>query len=273
MRNLLRVLPLLLVLSVALTAGPFSTYYLTDGEGGANWIIRGDAAQSYAQHGSQEYAIAVSGGQVRTLGADPGDHGSLYDTDFNYLGTDYPYFGYGFNDGTSDGAYNYSVDWYTGIVYRTTRDWISPTVLFDTGFGTGNAVGITYDPSNNSLWVSQFSGSTIANFSMTGVPLSSFNVRVSAITALALDPADRTLWFGSQNTMGTFYQYSVSGIAGQTQAYANMTASNTLGGEFDSVPEPASALLFSGVLAALLLYHIGRRRVARANVDRRTRVV
>lgn len=247
---------LLLFLCVPLAAGPVSDYYLTNGDGGLNWLIQGDAATSYAQGTSVEYPIAVSGGQVRTLSVVAG--GSLYDLDFTLLGTPYARPGYYFYDGTSDGTYNYSVDYMSGDVFRMNLDWSNPVVLFNSGFGGAASLGITYDPVTESLWLSQWSGDRVVNFSMAGTQLASFSAGHNMITSLAMDYADHTLWMGQQGVNeGTFRQFTTAGVAGQVQTYENMLGQNTLGGEFalpsSAVPEPAAGLLFGGALAVLLV--------------------
>jgi hypothetical protein len=164
-------------------------------------------------------------------------------------------------DGTRDSSHNYSVTYGIGNVYQTQLDWSHPTLLFNTALLGTSVLGITDEASNNSLWISQFAGSEIADYSMSGVLLSSFTVPFVDITSLALDPADGTLWMGSQSTEGKFYQYSTSGTQLSTVTYANMSGQNTLGGEFAFVvssPEPASLILFS--LGAIGLLAISRRR-------------
>jgi hypothetical protein len=59
--------------------------------------------------------------------------------------------------------------------------------------------------------------------------------------SLALDPADGTLWMGSQGTLGTFYRYTQSGVLLQTRVYSSLARQNTLGGEFP-VTNSASVL-------------------------------
>jgi hypothetical protein len=242
-----------------LFGGPTSTYYLPAGDSNTNWIIQGDTAQSFSQHIGGENAIAVSGGQVRTLGLSLG--GSLYDLSFAYLGTDYTSGDLNFLDGTSDGTYNYSVGFLTGRVYRTNLDWSNPTELFDTGLGRGNSLGITYDPVNDSLWVSAWNSTNVYDFTLAGGLVSSFDAGHVSITSLAMDRADHTLWLGNAHNFGTFQQFSTTGTLLQTQFYENMAQQNTLGGEFvdGDVPEPASGLLLGCALAGLVMLRRRRR--------------
>lgn len=101
---------------------------------------------------SRSYPIAVSG-DIRTTGYASGETGALYNLSGVYQGTNYslPSTPDTFSDGTTDGTYNYAVSWYNGDVYRFSRTWTNPTRLFTAGKAEG---GITYDSSNNSLWLS-----------------------------------------------------------------------------------------------------------------------
>ena len=58
------------------------------------------------------------------------------------------------------------------------------------------------------------------------------NNRGVALAMIAVDPADNTLWMGSQNAQGSFYQYSKSGTALGSVFYPALASQNTLGGEF-----------------------------------------
>lgn len=261
--EVIRLRQLFFALSLSLTAlfaAPISTYYLTAGDNGANIIIQGGVATVYAQQypgNGGEYAIAVDS-TVRTLsnGNSGAGTGAQYDLGFSFTGTSYTYPtpSYAFYDGTTDGAYNYSVDYSAGGVYRMGLDWSNPVLLFQT---PSSYLGITYDPGNSSLWVSGFGSDTVMNVTMAGALLSSFNTGFSSISSLALDPADGTLWMGSQNTQGTFYQFSRAGALLGTSAFENLIQYNTLGGEFSTggaaVPEPSTwAMMGLGLAAAAL---------------------
>jgi hypothetical protein len=240
-------------------ADPLSPYYLTAGDNGMNWVVQGNAViNSWSQQHPEnlgEYAIAVAS-HVRTLGnGNPSSRhpGSEYTLAGIYTGTDFPYpvANAAFYDGATDGTHNYSVDYESGGgVYQFDADWTNPNLLFSV---PPSYLGITYDATNDSLWLSQFGGSIVANYSLSGTLLSSFVTSLGSITALALDPADNTLWMGSQGTQGTFYQYSKAGVQLDTVFYASLQSQNTLGGEFRLVPEPAS--LFLGLTAVALIRH------------------
>lgn len=264
----LKALALTIALAIAPTlavAGPLSPYYVTAGDQGNNWILQGNTATLFTQaqpSNGGEYAIAVTD-TVKTLGngnANDQQSGSQYTLGGTYTGVSYTYPvpGASFYDGASDGRSNYSVDFLSGAVYRFNADWTNPSVLFS--LGNSGLLGITYDQTNNSLWISSFNGTSVSDYSLTGTLLSSFNASVPELSSLALDPADNTLWMGSQTTEGTFYQYSKTGTLLSTVTYADLVGQNTLGGEFAvaSVPEP-SAIALLGLGGALGLGLLRRR--------------
>jgi hypothetical protein len=82
------------------------------------------------------------------------------------------------------------------------------------------------------LWLSGYGTSTIEDRSLDDQLLSSFTVGHIQNGALALDPADGTLWMGTSSSLGTFQQYSRSGQLLSSQFYPSLAASGILGGEF-----------------------------------------
>ena len=267
--SLLLAIGVLLSPMAATGQGPTGTWYVTAGDGGKTWMVHGATATPFAQANNPaimggEQAIAVAG-DIRTLSNGPGSGlGSLYSLNGAYSGTSYAYPlpNDHLYDGTTDGLFNYSVGYNTGDVWQFARDWSAPSLLFS---GQGLSLGITYDPTNNSLWIANFAFSTVSDFTFGGVQLSSFTVPFYEPTSLAMDYTDGTLWMGSQQSLGTFYQFDRNGSQLQSVTYANMANQNTLGGEFDlgattTAPEPASVVLLGTGLVVILGAGARRRR-------------
>jgi len=249
-------------------SGPVSKLYLTAGEQGHNFIIQGSTVTQSNVAVGKEYAIAVSG-DVRTLipSSEGSTGGANYDLNFTDTGGRYTST-FNFFDGTTDGTHNYSVNYNIGSenVYQTDRNWQTPVALFQVPEAY---LGITYDRTNNSLWISNFNGTTVSDYSLTGTLLSSFNTTFSSITCLALDPADNTLWIGSQSTEGTFYQYSKGGVFLQSDTYAALANQNTLGGEFNTAAPAVPEVSTTVSLGLLLALGLGGMTIA---ARRKTRV-
>ncbi len=238
--------------------GPGAKYYMTAGDQSQNWTALGGSATSGLQALGGEYNIAVSG-DLRTTGNFNSNLGQQYDLLMNSTGTTYAGSWEGLYDGTTDGSRNYTIDYGTGDVLSYNRNWQGPVTLFNAATGFGNYLGITYDGTGG-LWISRWNSDVVEHRSMTGSLLSSFNTGFNSISCLAMNYSDGTLWMGTQNSQGTFFQFSTTGTNLQTVTYSNMAGANTLGGEFDvnPVPEPASLAVLS--LGALVL--LRRRKTA-----------
>jgi len=245
------------------TIGPTGYYYLVDGQD--LWVIHGGTATSTHQINGGEYGIAIVGSTIRTLGVldggPTGTAGAEYDLAGNSLNTQYPYpngFSYMY-DGTSDGTHNY-INAYYGV-YQFDTNWANPTHMFA---GPLNNTGITWDSTNNSLWLTGWSPGVVVDYSMTGVILSSFHVATGLPAALALDTADNTLWMFDRDRMdGTFYQYSKTGTLLQTVVYAAMDGRNLLGGEITGATVTQSPEPSTFALAGLACILAVRRRSSR----------
>ncbi len=238
-------------------AGPVSKYYASV-SGSRIVVAQGNSiVQQWATHGHTEWAVNVNG-DVRTNAPGGSYTGSQYTLGGAYTGVTYADESSSNNsrwdtdDSTTDGRYNYTVAYSNGDVIRTDRNFGNATTLFNSG---STSLGITFDETNNSLWIVNFSGNLVRNYSLTGALLSSFTTATSMTGGLALDHADQSLWMVDWS--GNMQNYSKSGShlgSGPTLGYV-------LGGEFDfagapaaSVPEPGSlALLGLGLAGVALL--------------------
>lgn len=223
-----------------------SEYYLTSAFDNTIRVLQGNAlSRSWTKAGrSTEYALAVSA-TVRTVdyytqlpagGREYSLHGAPTGATFGM-----PVLGAYFYDGTTDGQYNYAWDVIYGTAYRLDADWTNAVPLFSVGGNTLDYLGITYDPSNNSLWTSGYSTSTIENRAMDGALLSSFSTGHTNNTALALDHADGTLWLQNGTTL-ELEQYSRGGVLLSTLSASAVEGQTHYGGEF-AIPAPGAALL------------------------------
>lgn len=248
-------------------AGPVSTLYVMNyGEFGGGSLcgldlFQGLSVNSFPTASPVDICIGVAGGDVRTMGYTQADQGTRFNLAGGPLGGG-PYVNTIANsqlhDGTSDGQYNYSVNYTTGDVLRFDRNWAGPSVMFN-AWGTLNSAGyITMDTSDGSFWLSEWGGpDRVEHRTASGTLLSSFNFGILGTAGLALDPADGTLW--TSNGSNTLYQFSTSGTLLQTQAYS--ISGQFYGMEFETtpVPEPAAMIL---MLIGVSAVRTRRRRTA-----------
>ncbi len=234
-----------------------SEYYVSGQGSGITSVLQGGGVnRSWTQvNGTAESPIAVSADVYTTAFQSPGDFGGQY----QYDGTDtggrpvHPGGVGAFYDSTSDGRNNYIVEFGAGGgVYSTDLDYANPVLLFTVNF---TYLGITWDSSSNTLWLSEWGGGgTINNYDMAGNLLSSFPSAASLNTALGYDHADGTLWVGDRGPGDTFYQYDTAGNQLSSMVVPGVAGHNNLGGDF-AVPAPGTL-----ALASLGFVFAGRRR-------------
>ena len=243
--------------------GPTSTLYITNyGEFSSGTIcgldlVQGVTINSYPTGNSVDICIAAAG-DIRTMGYSGGDSGSR----FALTGSPLPggpftntLTGSQLHDGTSDGVYNYSVDYPTGSILRFTNTWSSPSTLFTVTPAT--AGWITMNALDGSFWLSQYGLSDLVEHrSASGTLLFSFTSGISGSQGLALDPIDGTLWLSQGSTL---YQFTQTGLPIQSVSYS--LSPQWYGMEFDTTPllEPEPA---SGAIALVGVAMFLRRRRA-----------
>jgi hypothetical protein len=214
-------------------------------------LFQGLSESSYPSGNFVDTCIGVAGGDVRTMGYTDTYSGSR----FNLAGGPLPGGPYlnsiassQLHDGTSDGLYNYSVNYATGDVIQFDRNWATPTVLFNATGSLPAAGYITMNAADGSFWLSEWGGpDRVEHRTHGGSLLGSFNSGIVGSAGLALDPADGTLWMSDGNN--TLYQFSQAGTLLQSPTYS--LNGSLLGMEFatTAVPEPSAfALLAAGLL-------------------------
>jgi hypothetical protein len=266
------------VLTASANAGPIGTYYLTDFRNSSKQssldAIRGDVySRNTSDFQSEEGPIAVfspynNSASIRTTGYELGKHGGDYSETGKLTVTSTGTtrtngFANGVFDGTTDGTANYTVNFFSGAVIATDPNWSgTPVTLFHTGAAFD--LGITYDFTNNSLWVQNFFTGLITNYTLQGIVIKTFATD-SAFqrTALALDE-DHTLWFADYGT-GTIVHYSTDGVYLGSETYGGLEFA--FGGEIANVPEPSTGFI-QCCLTGLLGLILARRKWRGLEVDR-----
>jgi len=248
-------------------AGPVSPLYLTH-QDHIDVVQGGGVVNSFpSTYGISGFsvccdlAIAVNA-TVRTLGYDAGfGGGQEYTLAGVPTGTTYGGFtsgGGGAYDGTTDGLHNYTVGYFASGVVQYDSAWANPVVL---GFATDGQMGITYDPTDNTLWTSCYGcGAGVQHWTMAGALLGGFATPggVSGADhrlALALDHADDTLWMFNQ-VSGLMEHWTKGGV--QLGDGFSVAAADVYGAETPlagiPVPEPGTVLLLGSALAGFLLH-------------------
>jgi hypothetical protein len=243
----------------ATTVTPKGKLYLasSDQYGGSTHIvvIQGNSITTFPQayNPGHELPIAVFG-DIRTTGNRPDvDKGGQYDLTGTSTGVTYT-LPTGMNaatDSTSDGTYNYLVDYNNLNVIRTDRDFTNPVPLFSVS-PMPQPSGITYDSTDQTLWISYIGSQDLQKYSMKGALLKSIDAVYAENAALAFDPSDGTLWVVNGHT-GYLEQFSTSGQALGEGPYVGPTygAEFNLATTFVPTPEPGSLTLFGSSLLGL----------------------
>ncbi len=247
-------------------AGPTSVLYVMNyGEFSGGTVTGLDLFQGLSQSSFPtghlvDICIGVAGGDVRTMGYSGADSGSRFDLAGSPLSGG-PYTNTialsQLHDGTSDGSFNYSVNYSTGDVLQFDRSWGSPTVLFNANDTLGGAGWITMNATDGSFWLSEWGGpDRVEHRTHAGALISSFNWGIFGTAGLALDPVDGTLW--TSDGSSKLFQFSQAGVP--LQSITTGAAGSFYGMEFETTTTPAPGPLAAfGMLTATLMHRRHRR--------------
>ena len=239
--------------------GPLGEMWLTAGDQNHMFQVSGNTTTQYALTGN-EYGIAVFGSvgavDVRTQGNNTGILGRQY-VNGTPTGTTYSTTTNQIYDGAQDAATGtiYGIDFPTGNVYSFDQNWGNRNYLF-TAIGTNDALGITFDSSDSTLYCLDRNAAKVSHYTLSGSLLARFDV-LPGSAGLAID-LDGTFWSllqGSQNIKHYDHAGNYMGT------FSLGTDNNILGMEIvpSAVPEPTSiAVLGLGALGLL------RRKRAKA---------
>jgi hypothetical protein len=236
-----------------------SRLYLNQYDGTNCWVVQGgNIVNTFQRSNTNDGSALVVQNTVKMFGRGPGSIGREYSLGGAPLGGTYnnPTWDDCY-DGASDGAgRNWTIahnDFNTNFaVIQSNASWGSPSVAWVPG---RRSSGITYDPTDDTLWITNNVGGSdmVQHYTTGGALLGQFAISMTngGGYAIALDLADQTLWVpGAFGTAGTLLQYSKAGTLLNTVQVAGL--GNVTGAEFQAVPEPASlAALSLGALALL----------------------
>ncbi|MBS0196222.1 MAG: hypothetical protein JSR77_05635 [Planctomycetes bacterium] len=239
--------------------GPSGTLYVTGVPGGDGLVrlglLQGSSQTWTTTLDTNDFCIAVAGGDVRTMGYSGGNSGSRFSlSGLPISGGPYTNGANGsrLTDGTSDGVYNYSVDGATGDVLRFDRTWRNRIALFNVSGSLPDPAGISMNPADGSFWLSSSTTGRVEHRDGSGSLLGSFTAQGWS-SGLAFDPLDQTVWVGSNTFL--LYQYSQAGDA--LGSLVTRLRRLPVGMEFETsqLPSPSSISMLVLWTASVLRRH------------------
>jgi hypothetical protein len=239
-----------------------SPLYLGDWTSGQTWVVQGGVViDSFNRAGPSDGPGMAIGTTIKFIGQEGGQTGREYALDGTLLGGTYtnPSFE-DLYDGTTDGG---GRNW--AIAHNDFDDPQFTVVVGDQDWGglapaftpTRRSSGITYDPVNDSLWVTNTEGfgTFVQQYKTDGTFVSEFPIAIPGAYAIAYDSADDSLWVIESFGSPIIHQFDKNGTNLQNLTIGGIS-NQVLGAEFSQrIPGPGAAGLLglAGIVA-------GRRR-------------
>ena len=231
------------VLLAGVCAAQTSELVLTSYASTDAFVVRnGQVIRQFARTSQNDGPAFCVNTSIKMFGQFANAIGREYDVNGNLLAGQYPNGGFvDCYDGATNGALNWTIshnDFSNNFaVLVGDSNWGNMQVAF---VPTRRSSGITYDATDNTLWVANNVGGcdNVQHYTLTGTLLGEFPVGLQSGGGygIALDPADQTLWLpGAFGTFSQLHQYSKAGALLQIVTVPGIT-SNTLGAEFIGGP-------------------------------------
>lgn len=231
-----------ILLAAVAASGQTDRYVIFSDVPDQTWIIQNGAISATWAHQTNDLAPAVRD-TIRAIRWDHAGNGNEYRFDGSLTGTTYPDPGGAGQilDGAASADNNYYAEWAGGgAVYQCGPDWANPTRLFSTG---ANYTGITYDSSDDTLWLAVDQSGTIENRTLGGNLIRSFSAGGGRWGCLAYEASSDTLWMVNNGT-SEIRQYDKNG--NQLGSFNVGSFGNVWGGEFPAGQGTRYSLSVSG---------------------------
>ena len=249
------------------------TFYLTSGDAGTSYIIDLNTGSFTSfSTGTQNSAYAL--GVTNSILLSDISNSTVVEYSLAGVPTGNTWAGPGgfsqMLDGTTNGqgAY-YGASWSSTGVTVSDNTFTNTTLLFNPGFAV---IGITYDSSDNTLWLVNDNDNNVYHYTLAGSQISSFTPGLSGRECcLAYDGVSDTLWM-STNGSNVISNFSKNGTLLGSVTVTGMSPGNTWGGEIalgavvvvpPMVPVPSMGTWSVVILVVLVLgFTFYRRRAS-----------
>jgi len=208
------------------------SFYLSNGDGDTTYIIdlnTGSYTSFSTASQSMAYALGVTNRVLLS------DRANSLVVEYSLAGvpTGNTWTGPGTFDQMLDGATDgqgtyYGASWSNTGVTVSDNTFTNTVLLFDPGFAV---IGITYDSSDNTLWLVSSTDGNVYHYTLAGTQVSSFSPGLTGTECcLAYDEATDTLWMTTNNS-NVISNFSKTGALLGSVTAVGLSPGNTWGGE------------------------------------------